>query len=538
MIELAQIFAELCISQYLDTFIEQGFDTWETILDITESDFDALGVKLGHRRKIQRRIADTRGISTEQALASPTQHTNYFDERTVEEQNTSRVRGEGKDQSGVSNNGGKRKYRRHPKPDENAPERPPSAYVIFSNKIREDLKHQQLSFTDIAKRVGENWQNLPSSEKEPYESEAFAAKDKYNAALTEYKKTENYRSYQAYLAEFKAKQSSNQQVTVDIESSKRPKLENRGSNESSGNASSSATSQAGSDTPVTRKRVCSAASISGAPWFAVQNSSSSAQTAAATNTSTPNAFTGAAGIKARTSPDTKSPRILSGYRDSLVSPLSLTDGPPSADTSSFPQHQPHQSVPPQQAVHPNAASTQAPRNRPNEQRGGLFGTKTGQASLLLPHDSAAESASSSSPSGGPLHTPRTPLELEQRASQYPTIFHTKASGFFDGNQLPPLRPPSLSPQSALNNAIQSPQGIAPAMDYAVQTQAQHSLRNYQHMPSQSHSQMHMSSVNDVSMNQHRTHAIPAYGDDGDMDPVSALIRAGEIVDRNSLNRQI
>lgn len=32
------IFAELGISQYLDIFLEQGFDTWETILDITESD--------------------------------------------------------------------------------------------------------------------------------------------------------------------------------------------------------------------------------------------------------------------------------------------------------------------------------------------------------------------------------------------------------------------------------------------------------------------------------------------------------------------
>lgn len=73
------------------------------------------------------------------------------------------------------------------------------------------MKHQQLSFTEIAKLVGEHWQNLPPSEKEPYESQAFAAKDIYNNALAEYKKTENYRIYQAYLAEFKAKQSSNQQ---------------------------------------------------------------------------------------------------------------------------------------------------------------------------------------------------------------------------------------------------------------------------------------------------------------------------------------
>jgi hypothetical protein len=32
------VFGELGIAQYLDSFLEQGFDTWETILDITESD--------------------------------------------------------------------------------------------------------------------------------------------------------------------------------------------------------------------------------------------------------------------------------------------------------------------------------------------------------------------------------------------------------------------------------------------------------------------------------------------------------------------
>lgn len=36
--QLGQIFGELGISQYLDVFLDQGFDTWETILDITESD--------------------------------------------------------------------------------------------------------------------------------------------------------------------------------------------------------------------------------------------------------------------------------------------------------------------------------------------------------------------------------------------------------------------------------------------------------------------------------------------------------------------
>jgi hypothetical protein len=35
---LEVVFGELGITQYLESFLEQGFDTWETILDITESD--------------------------------------------------------------------------------------------------------------------------------------------------------------------------------------------------------------------------------------------------------------------------------------------------------------------------------------------------------------------------------------------------------------------------------------------------------------------------------------------------------------------
>jgi hypothetical protein len=35
---LGTILEELGISQYLEAFLEQGFDSWETILDITESD--------------------------------------------------------------------------------------------------------------------------------------------------------------------------------------------------------------------------------------------------------------------------------------------------------------------------------------------------------------------------------------------------------------------------------------------------------------------------------------------------------------------
>ena len=38
MSELGYILSQLGLAQYLECFIEEGFDTWETVLDITESD--------------------------------------------------------------------------------------------------------------------------------------------------------------------------------------------------------------------------------------------------------------------------------------------------------------------------------------------------------------------------------------------------------------------------------------------------------------------------------------------------------------------
>jgi hypothetical protein len=198
---LEEIFREVGISQYLDAFVDQGFDSWATILDITESDLDALGVKLGHRRKLQRRIANTRGLAPSVSLVSPTR-TSIEDTR-LDSNRVDAVKADVRDGSAVA----KRKYRRHPKPDENAPERPPSAYVLFSNKMREDLKGRSLTFTEIAKLVGENWQSLNRAEKEPFETQAQQAKENYNRDLAEYKRTDEYKKYAEYLADFRKRQA-------------------------------------------------------------------------------------------------------------------------------------------------------------------------------------------------------------------------------------------------------------------------------------------------------------------------------------------
>lgn len=78
-------------------------------------------------------------------------------------------------------------------------------------EMREDLKSQSLTFTEIAKLVGENWQNLAPAEKESYETQANTAKDKYHRDLVEYKKTGEYRRYAQYLHDFKEKQAKQSQ---------------------------------------------------------------------------------------------------------------------------------------------------------------------------------------------------------------------------------------------------------------------------------------------------------------------------------------
>ncbi|KAF2759323.1 hypothetical protein EJ05DRAFT_527525 [Pseudovirgaria hyperparasitica] len=219
---------QLGLSAYFEELVAEGFDTWETILDITESDLNALGFKLGHRRKLQRAIAETRPHYPDRVL--PLKYGGggdggYRSDDSSEMRSVKR----GEASSNAAATSTKRKYRRHPKADEHAPERPPSAYVIFSNQMREELKGQELTFTEIAKVVGERWQVLSPDAREGYEREANTAKEKYYAELAEYKKTPQYAEYQEYLKEFKAKHATTQSE------GKRSKLETETSNGSTSN---------------------------------------------------------------------------------------------------------------------------------------------------------------------------------------------------------------------------------------------------------------------------------------------------------------
>lgn len=478
MTDLAEIFAELGISHYLREFVEQGFDTWDTILDITESDFDALGVKLGHRRKLQRKIANSRGLSSDRALASPISITPgdfHGDEPKVGVRDAK--------EGGSGPQGVKRKYRRHPKSDENAPERPPSAYVIFSNEMREKLKGRNLSFTEIAKLVGENWQNLSPTEKEPYEHQAYTQKERYNNELAEYKKTQSFKDYSQYLANFKQKQ--NQQLATEMDFVKRPKLEAQVSTASSGTASSGG-SQTSAEFSSGRMRVDSSAS-SVSPWHASSSPSSAVMTPMPTTLPALTNGSQMPMLQSRLGPgspiEASVPTVLPGYRESKLgqggSPTNVPKALPSRRESTFApgghhwredHHRDDGNIPQQlsrttsdeRRVSQSNSATAATQDHLNTNDLKRQRRTPQNNSNPLPPSLTSESTVQSSGSAASNFSiysgPRTPLEPDlNRSLPFPQLYPQK-SGSYDGSLQYFSGPPSLSPQNSLSGPQQSPNG--------------------------------------------------------------------------------
>ncbi|KAG5204142.1 hypothetical protein JEQ12_002118 [Ovis aries] len=65
--------------------------------------------------------------------------------------------------------------------DPNAPKRPPSAFFLFCSEYRPKIKgeHPGLSIGDVAKKLGEMWNNTAADDKQPYEKKAAKLKEKY-----------------------------------------------------------------------------------------------------------------------------------------------------------------------------------------------------------------------------------------------------------------------------------------------------------------------------------------------------------------------
>lgn len=202
MADLELTLTWLGMDRYLERFIEAGFDSWATVLEITENDLDILNVDLDHRRKLQREIANTKRLARDPAFVTPLYG--------IEPPPPTNLRGISSSSNDIQQGGvpTKRGYRHHPKADPKAPERPYSAYVLFSNHTREQLKEQNLSFTDLSKVVGEKWQQLTRDEREEWKAKGGVPWERYKAEVAKYQKTDDFQDYKRYLTEFKAAQAA------------------------------------------------------------------------------------------------------------------------------------------------------------------------------------------------------------------------------------------------------------------------------------------------------------------------------------------
>lgn len=177
--ELHAILNDLGLQQYAELLIQQGFDTWDNLIGIKETDMETIGIKLGHRRRLLREIARRLGHDVNDPL---------YD---------GHARGEPGDEADGSTQSErpKRRYRRRAPRDPNAPIRPDTAYVSYAKFLRQDPEVANLSFVDIAKLVGDRWAHLSEDLKEVWIQRAEVSRIEYKNSLAQYQKTSEYQTY-------------------------------------------------------------------------------------------------------------------------------------------------------------------------------------------------------------------------------------------------------------------------------------------------------------------------------------------------------
>ncbi|TRY89951.1 hypothetical protein DNTS_001673 [Danionella cerebrum] len=75
--------------------------------------------------------------------------------------------------------------------DSNAPKRPMSAYMLWLNSSRDQIKSENpgISITEISKKAGEIWKRLTKEMKEEWDGKAEEAKKEYERAMREYRES-------------------------------------------------------------------------------------------------------------------------------------------------------------------------------------------------------------------------------------------------------------------------------------------------------------------------------------------------------------
>lgn len=196
---LSTALARFGLTQYEERLKENGFENWETVTAVTENDMTKMGFKLGHRRKLQRAIREYNISSAsriEYGVRNPPLPSGGLP--------TIGAHSEGTPSPSQRSPRTTRPYRRHPRRDHHAPQKPKTAYVLFSKHVRQDSALSSLSFADIAKETGKRWRELSHEERVGiWEKPAAGRLQDYKQELERYKHTENYQSHQTYLEGFK-----------------------------------------------------------------------------------------------------------------------------------------------------------------------------------------------------------------------------------------------------------------------------------------------------------------------------------------------
>jgi hypothetical protein len=196
--ELRTVLTQFGLSQYEERLQDNGFEDWETVTAITETDMAEMDFRRGDRRKLQRVIHEHSSASasyrvyearysplSSEGLPTLGQHSELTPQSSQQAARTTRP------------------YRRHPKPDSNAPCKPKTAYVLFGEHVRQDPALSDSSFTEIAKETGKRWREMPHEERTiMWETPAAERLQRHKKELERYKQTENYWSYQTYLERF------------------------------------------------------------------------------------------------------------------------------------------------------------------------------------------------------------------------------------------------------------------------------------------------------------------------------------------------
>ena len=208
-LELSTVLARLGLSQCEERLRENGFDDWENLTAITETDMAELGFKLGDRRKLQRAIRENSSSSSSH-VEHEAENISLLSERIPNIGERSAVTPRGSQQAARTT----RQYRRHPRPDSTAPHKPRTAYVLFGEHVRQDLVLSSSSFSEIAKETGNRWRELSDRERaNMWETPAADRLQSYKEEFELYKQTENYKSYQTYLKNFKQRQHNPESIT-------------------------------------------------------------------------------------------------------------------------------------------------------------------------------------------------------------------------------------------------------------------------------------------------------------------------------------